>query len=128
MPGNLQARRTGHEFWRLENEEKDLLGAASQPVLVYLVRKYLNDGVGMFAGLATALAAVYGPRQLMEMQEQAKEKKNPKPQQSAADPAPPHPSAPMPRPSNVTSRPSSVNAAAVSQSSNSEYQGFFNES
>jgi hypothetical protein len=35
---------------------------------VYLVRRYLGEGVGMFAATAVALAAVYSPRVIQEQQ------------------------------------------------------------
>jgi hypothetical protein len=75
LPGSIRAKQTGHEFWKLDDEEKNLLGTASQPLMVYLVRRFLGEGVGMYAATAAALAAVYLPRQMREAQEQAAAKK-----------------------------------------------------
>lgn len=77
IPGAVRARQTGHKFWLLDDEEKELIGKASQPLMVYLVRKYLGEGVGMFAATAVALTAIYAPRQLKEVQLHREEKRNP---------------------------------------------------
>jgi hypothetical protein len=114
MPGMIQAKRTGHEWWKLDEEEKQLLGEASQPLAVYLVRKYLGEGVGMFAAAAVALTAVYAPRQIREMQE-------------ARDPASSAQSQPTPRSSQGGSRPSSVSEDAGSQSSSGDFSVPFRE-
>jgi hypothetical protein len=71
LPGSMRARQTGHSWWQLEQEEKTLIGTATQPLMVYLVRRWLGDGVGMYAAATAAIAAVYLPRQMREMQEQA---------------------------------------------------------
>lgn len=71
LPGIVRARQTGHEWWKLDDEEKTILGTASQPLVVYLVRRWLGEGVGMYAATAAALAAIYIPRQMREAQEQA---------------------------------------------------------
>jgi hypothetical protein len=75
LPGSIQARRTGHEFWLLDQEEKTLIGTASQPLMVYLVRRWIGDGIGMYAATAAAAAAIYLPRQMRETMEQAAEKR-----------------------------------------------------
>jgi hypothetical protein len=121
IPGAVQARQTGHEFWRLDAEEKELLGSASQPFAVWLVRRYLGEGVGMFAAVGVALAAVYAPRQIREMQERAAEKK-------AGRRSPPaENSAPNPRTSPAEYQQSSANGDVGSRWNNEGFSVPFQE-
>jgi hypothetical protein len=116
IPGAIRARQTGHEFWLLDEEEKKLIGGASQPLMVYLVRKYLGEGVGMFAATAVALTAIYAPRQLREVQESRREKRNPgNTSRESARPAQPPPT------SRAASPPSSASEDAGSQSSSGDW-------
>ena len=112
LPGSIRAKQTGHDWWQLDQEEKTLIGTASQPLVVYLVRRWLGDGVGMYAATAAALAAVYLPRQMREMQEQA-EKRN-APQGGSKPNGQAHPSP-------AGSPPSSVNVDAASRVSSGEW-------
>jgi len=119
LPGAVRARQTGHEFWNLSEEEKQLAGELSQPLMVYLVRRYLGDGVGMFAATAAILAAMYGPRQLREMQEQEQAKRNRTNQAGTSERKPPTSQAAYP--------PSSENADAARAASNGGWGVHFQE-
>ena len=113
LPGSIQARRTGHDFWLLDQEEKTLIGTAAQPLCVYLVRRWLGDGIGMYAATAAATAAIYLPRQMREMQEQAAKRNR-----AQGDRPAPSEQAPS---STAGSPPSSVNGDAGSPTNSDEW-------
>jgi hypothetical protein len=117
LPGAIQARRTGHDFWLISDEEARLLGEASQPLAVYLVRKYLGEQIGMFASTVVAMTAVYAPRW---MQEQQVQKKN------RGEGGPVYPP-PHPRSSPAGSAPSSASVDAVSPSNSENFSVPFRE-
>jgi hypothetical protein len=119
IPGAIRARQTGLEFWRLSEEEIGLLGEASHPLAVWLVRKYLNESVGMFAATAVALAAVYSPRVIQEQQLKRKQKGEAGPVYPADRQSPHH--------SPVESAPSSASADAASQWSSDNFSVPFQE-
>lgn len=103
IPGLIRAKQTGHEWWKLDNEEKQLLGEAWQPFAVWAVRKYLGETVGMFTAAAVATVLVYSPRQIREMQERPS-KRGP-----GAPPKSPPSQPPDRQDSPVEYQPSSVN-------------------
>jgi hypothetical protein len=116
LPGSIRARQTGREYWLLSDEEKDLLGQASQPLFVYLVRKYLGEGVGMFTATAVAMTAVYAPRLIRDQQEQRKNK-------GQGGPVPIRP-----RPASAAgSQPSSASEAAVNPLNSDSFSVPFQE-
>ena len=116
LPGLLMAKKTGHAFWKLDEEEIMLMGEAWQPVSVYLIKKYLGTGVGMFAAAIATTAAVYGPRWMQEQREAARAKKGKQPNQ--ANP---------PDSSETTSASSSDFEDAESQSNSEDYSVTFRE-
>lgn len=133
LPGVLQAKRTGHEWWRLEEEEKQLVGEATQPLILHLVQTYLGESIGMYGMALGALAAVYGPRQLREkLAEDEPEKPQKTPPASMTDEEMendfPEDFGRTRPPSKAASPSSSANGAVASQSSNSEWQSPFQES
>jgi hypothetical protein len=117
LPGSIRARQTGHEFWKLDQEEKTLIGTASQPLIVYLVRRWLGEGVGMYAATAAAAAAIYLPRQMREMQEQQAEKRR-STQAAGAPQSKPNGQAP---PFSAESPRSSANGDAENLASSAEW-------
>lgn len=117
LPGAIRARQTGHLWWRLDDDEKQLLGEASQPLAIFLVRKYLGESIGIFTATAIALTAVYAPRQIREMQEKDDPKKS---KASASNPPPPN--------SPEASQPSSANVDVESPSNNDDWGVRFAES
>jgi hypothetical protein len=127
IPGAIRAKQTGLEFWRLDEEEINLLGAASQPLFVYLVRKYLGEGVGMFAATAVALAAVYSPRMIQEQQLKRKQRGEGGPVYPN-DPRNKRTSSTGPLPTSpVESAPSSGNEAAARASNRDSFSVNFQE-
>ena len=121
LPGSIRARQTGHAWWNLDEEEKTLIGEASKPLIVYLVRRYLGDGVGMYAATAAALAAVYLPRQMREVQEQAAKRNA-----AQGDPSVSRPNGSVPH-SPAGSPPSSVNGDAANPANSGEWGVPFRE-
>lgn len=79
LPGNMMARKTGHEWWRPEEEEKEILGKGCTPGIRYLVAKYLTQGAGPLVGLAAALSVVYGPKVVREQIERRREQESQQP-------------------------------------------------
>lgn len=122
MYGNRKARETGHDFWRPDEEEKNLLGETFQPLAAELVRRYLGDSGGIWGPTLLALTIVYMPRILREHRLQEKEKRDrekARRQQNGQEPTPPT--------STEESAPSSDLEDAENQSNSSEYQSPFSE-
>jgi hypothetical protein len=117
IPGAIRARQTGHEFWQLDEEEKSLLGEASHPLAVFLVRKYLGESIGMFTSTAVALMAVYGPREMREQQLKRKARGEEGPQ----------PLRPNPPTSQAASPPSSASGDAARASNSDSFSVLFQE-
>lgn len=111
LPANMMARKTGEEWWRLEEEEIQLLGKSSTPGIKYLVNKYLSTAAGPLAGIAASLAVVYGPR----VMRQAQESRLPKSERESH------------RNSQRESASSSANGAAENQPNNSEWGAQYEE-
>lgn len=74
MPGAIMARKTDHEWWKPDEEEKCLLGKTIGPGVRYLVQRYLSGAAGPFALMGAGLGIVYGPKALREHMEQKAEK------------------------------------------------------
>jgi len=107
LPGAMMARRTGHEFWQISEEEKNLLGLGAGPAVRALVRKYLSDSNGPMAAMGMVLGAVYAPKIMRESMERRR-----KPTPRPSPPPPPN------YPQSAASPPSSGYEDAGSQESN----------
>jgi hypothetical protein len=111
MPGNIMARKTGHEWWTPDEDEQELLGKGATPAIKYLIAKYLSGSSGPFAALGAVVAVVYAPKVMREALEQKKEK------QRASSPSSPYPPNSQ---TNAGSQPSSAYAGAGNPMSSSD--------
>lgn len=111
VPANMMARKTGEQWWRLSNEELELLGKSSTPGIKYLVEKYLSAAAGPLAGLGASLAVIYGPRVMRQARQRQTQQSKPG----------------QPPSSQTASASSSENGAAENQPNNSEFSVPFEE-
>jgi len=77
LPGNIMARRTGHEWWKPDQDEADLLGKGGAPAARALLAKYIGEQSGPFAALGMAMGVVYAPKLMREQMERKREKEKP---------------------------------------------------
>ena len=75
LPAGRMAKATGREWWRLDEEEMELLGKTAGPSVRYLAERYLG-GAGPFAAMGAALGVIYGPRVIHEMRARQQEKED----------------------------------------------------